>query len=213
MSEILFVRHGETDANAAGIWQGWSDTHLNAVGRAQAIAVARRLADEEGHIDALYTSPLRRALETAKIIEEHLSLDAQPVEDLKEIHFGDIEGLSVEAMARRFPAVHTRWQDKGDTTFQWPGGERRGDFFERAAAACRRICRRHQEEKVVIAAHGGTIRACLADLLPEELGEWWTYTLDNAGLTRVRVTGDEAQLLTLNDTAHLQTAEDDPGAS
>jgi broad specificity phosphatase PhoE len=203
MTEILFVRHGQTHANAAGYWQGWSDPSLDVIGQAQAEAVARRLAAEQGQIKALYTSPLRRALETAQAIEKRLALTPQALEQLKEIHFGELEGISLTEMERRFPELYARWQDKEDMTFQWPGGERRGDFFARATEACELIRARHRGEKIVIVAHGGTIRACLAHLLPDRLGQWWEYAVDNTGISRVHTTDSDARLLALNDTDHL----------
>lgn len=210
MTELVFVRHGETEANAVGIWQGWSDTALNATGRAQAEAVGRHLAANGGRIEALYTSPLRRALQTAVVIGEHLNLKPQTMDGLKEMHFGRLEGMSLKQVEADYPDVYSRWQNKGDATFQWPEGERRDAFFERAAGACRWICRRHEGDTVAIVAHGGTIRACLGHLLPDTLGRWWTYQLDNAGVTRVQVEGCEAELLALNHTGHLIQGEGHP---
>ena len=221
MTDLLFIRHAETRANAVGRWQGWTDPPLTAAGRAQAASLAYRLARELPSVDAIYTSPLRRALETARIIAAQLDKEPRLVEGLKEIHFGRLEGVSLDEMEERFPDLHARWQDRSDMEFQWPGGEQRGEFFHRAAAACRRILQSHLTpspardsptgKPVVLVAHGGTIRACLADLLRETLGNWWTYGLDNTGITRVRVADEGARLLVLNDTSHL--AEDVPQAS
>jgi broad specificity phosphatase PhoE len=203
MTKFLFVRHGQTQANAAGSWQGWTDYPLNARGRTQAEAVAARLAAERDAIAALYTSPLLRALQTAEVIGARIQLDPIVLEQLKEIHFGELEGTTVREMENQFPDLFTRWQDKTDMTFQWPGGEQRGEFFARASSARRKIHARHRGEKVVIVAHGGTIRACLADMLPDVLGDWWAYALDNAGLSRVWVGDQDARLIALNDTTHL----------
>jgi broad specificity phosphatase PhoE len=207
MTEILLIRHGQTHANTTGHWQGWSDPPLTATGHAQAEAVARRLAAERGQIAALYTSPLRRAMATAQAIAAALNLQPTPIDQLKEIHFGQLEGVTLQDMEARYPHLYARWQDRTDMTFRWPGGERRADFFARAAHACQHILARHLDSKVVIVAHGGTIRACLAHLLPRQLGQWWTYSLDNGGLTRVRVAENETRLLVLNDAGHLHVQE------
>jgi broad specificity phosphatase PhoE len=203
MTELLIIRHAQTEANVAGRWEGWTDPPLTPTGRAQAEAIARRLAPEAGQIAVLYTSPLRRALETAQAIGAALDLEPTPVEPLKEIHFGQLEGVSLQQMEARYPDLYARWQDKTDMAFRWPGGEQRAAFFTRAAQACQRILTRHPDDRVVIVAHGGTIRACLAHLLPRQLGGWWSYTLDNGGLTRVRVVGNEASLLMLNGVGHI----------
>jgi len=203
MIEILFVRHGQTDANSAGYWQGWTDPPLNLTGQAQAESIARRLAAEQEEIKALYTSPLRRALQTARAIGNRLDLAMQTLDQLKEIHFGKLEGVTLEEMENRFPELYAQWQDKTDMTFQWPGGERRATLFVRAAEACELIRARHGGDKVIVVTHGGTIRACLAHLLPDLCEQWWVYTLDNAGLSRVRARSNQARLLALNDTDHL----------
>jgi broad specificity phosphatase PhoE len=208
MTEILFIRHGQTRANATGHWQGWRDPPLTPTGRAQVGAIARRLASERGQITGLYTSPLRRAFETAQAIGDTLDLRPTPVDQLKEIHFGQLEGVTLQQMEAHFPDLYARWQDKTDMAFQWPGGERRVDFFNRAADACQRIIARHPEEKIVIVTHGGTIRACLAHLLPRQLSQWWTYSLSTAGLTRIHLTENDARLHVLNDVSHLPPPED-----
>lgn len=211
MTDLVLVRHGQTQANVVGRWHGWSDHPLTPVGRAQAKAVARRLAPRRGSIAALYTSPLRRALQTAQIIGNVLGLDPITMHQLKEINFGELNGVSLEEMEAQYPALYARWQDKTDMTFQWPGGERRADFFRRVADACDRILARHPSETVTIVGHGGTIRACLGHLLPDELGQWWRYSLDNCGVSRVKVEESGAQLLVLNDTDHLRTREKEDG--
>jgi broad specificity phosphatase PhoE len=129
------------------------------------------------------------------------------VDQLKEIHFGQLEGVTLQEMEAQFPDPYARWQDKTDMAFQWPGGERRVDFFNRAAEACQRIIARHPEEKIVIVTHGGTIRAFLAHLFPRQLGQWWTYSLDSAGLTRIHVTESDTRLSVLNDGSHLPAPE------
>ena len=99
---LLLVRHGETDWNAAGRIQGCTDTPLNARGRAQAAALAEKLRSSE-RAEALYTSPLRRAAETAEIIGSALGLRPEPVEALREISFGVWEGCSWAEIQRRWP--------------------------------------------------------------------------------------------------------------
>ncbi|MFQ6101792.1 MAG: histidine phosphatase family protein [Anaerolineae bacterium] len=205
MTELIFVRHGQTEANVAGRWEGWSEGTLTPFGQAQAEAVARRLANEDRHdgVAALYTSPLCRAFETARIIGAALGLQPVSVNDLREIDFGELDGITLAEMEAQRPALFARWKNRADMEFEWPGGERRIDFFHRVAGACDRILALHPEGHVVIVAHGGTLRGCLAHLLPGQLDQWWEYALDNCGLTYVSVEGTGARLLMLNDGAHL----------
>ena len=213
MPELIFIRHGQTQANADGRWQGWSDYPLTPLGQTQAQAVAQHLASTPDNFISLYTSPLLRARQTAQAISNALGLKPVIVESLKEIDFGELNNTSLEEMEAQYPDLFTRWQDKSDMEFQWPGGEQRGKFFARAAEACDLILSRHsnssKQHSVIIVAHGGTLRACLAHLLPDQFGRWWTYSLDNASLTRVQVEGAEARLIMLNDTKHHLTRKEE----
>jgi broad specificity phosphatase PhoE len=201
--QLVLVRHGQTMANIDGRWTGWSTTPLSELGRAQIQAVARRLAESLEHYVAIYTSPLPRASATAAEIGRALKLQPITVDGLREINFGDLDGVTLEEMEQRYPELYASWQDKTDASFVWPGGEMRADFYQRVATTCRDIVSRHKDGIVVVVSHGGTLRSCLAHLLPSEMAEWWTYQLDNCGLTRIQVDDGNAQLVVLNDTAHL----------
>lgn len=210
MTELILIRHGQTPGNAAGLLEGWNDDGLTALGEAQADAVARRLAGEYGRggVAALYTSPLRRALQTARVVGKALGRQPVSVDGLREINFGELSDIPMEDLEARHSSLFTRWSDRSDGEFRWPGGERRGDFVRRVTRACDTILARHSrsDRRVVAVAHSGTLRICLAHLLPDQLGRWWEYGLDNCGLTRVFVTANDARLVVLNDNAHLPPA-------
>lgn len=207
--QLILIRHAETAANVERRWVGWGDTEITERGHAQIEATARRLVAEVCGEAAIYTSPLPRARKTAEAIGRALGLEPIPVEGLREIHFGDLDGVTLKEMQTRYPDLYARWLDKDDAEYTWPGGEKRADFFRRVAGACTEILSRHPQGTVIIVAHGGTLRACLAYLLPEELGEWWAYPLDHCGLTRVAVTKGQARLLALNETDHLPAVSGD----
>ncbi len=204
MAELILIRHGKTHANVAGRWEGWSDSTLTPLGQAQADTVARRLASEYDKVAALYTSPLQRAFQTARIIGAALGLQPVSVDNLREINFGKLNGITLKKMETQHPALFARWKNKADMEFKWPEGEQRTGFFRRVAHACDSILAIHPDDSVVIVSHGGTLRACLAHLLPEQMGEWWNYTLDNCGITHVSVTAGNARLIVLNDHPHSQ---------
>lgn len=201
--QLILIRHAETVANVQRRWVGWNDTPLTEQGEAQAEAVARRLAAEVTDAIALYTSPLPRARRTAEVIGQALGLEPVPLDGLQEINFGDMDGVTLEEMKAQYPALYERWRDRTDTEFAWPGGERRSDFFRRVIATCDDILSRHRRGTVLIVAHGGTLRAMLAYLLPEQMSRWWGYELAHCALTRVSVENGRAFLLALNDTTHL----------
>lgn len=203
MTELLLVRHGQTDSNLQRRWQGWDGVPLNRQGEREAALIARRLAQTEEAIAALYASPLRRAWQTAERIAETLNLGPVPHDGLKEMHFGRISGITLEEFQERYPDLHKSWGDKLDLSFTFPGGEQRAQFFRRVGEAMDEIVERHPDEKVVVVAHGGSLRACLVHYLPGEFREWWTYELGNCSLTRLEVREGRAELRVLDDRTHL----------
>lgn len=203
MTTLLFVRHGATHANDIGYWQGWEDTSLTEIGLAQAQAVAQRIARDFAPV-AVYSSSLRRAFQTAEPIARAVGCPLIPHDGLREIHFGQVSGLTIEQFRERFPGLWEAWTDKTNLDFRWPDGETRRAFFTRVWAAVDEILAAHPGgETVVIVGHGGSLRAALAYLLPDRFTNWWAYELRNASLTVVEVAAGQARLHMLNDCAHL----------
>ena len=157
MTEILLARHGETDWNRENRFQGHADPPLNELGRQQARELAAALAGEE--IDAVYSSPLRRALETAQVVAEPHGVPAVPVEGLREVDVGSWQSLTREEVERRFPEQFQRWLGYGRG---WDDGESYEDMSDRVIAALRELAARHRGERLLVVTHGGPIRAALA---------------------------------------------------
>ena len=157
MTTLILVRHGETDWNAQQRFQGHADPSLNDAGRRQ----ARELADElaTAGIDAIYTSDLLRARETAEIIGTRVGLPVEPLASLREIDVGEWQGLTHTEIDERFPGKLDSWRD-GETG--WTQGETYDQLTERIVAALRAIAARHHDETVLVVGHGGTLRAALA---------------------------------------------------
>jgi broad specificity phosphatase PhoE len=154
---IVLVRHGETDWNRDRRVQGHTDIPLNATGREQARAVADALAGES--FAAVYASDLTRAMETAAIVAEPLSLEVTPFPELREKSFGTWEGLTDAEVLTRFPDAHaTGWGD-GETT---------DEMAERVLAAVRRIGDAHRGARVLVVTHGGPMRALLRHCAAED---------------------------------------------
>jgi broad specificity phosphatase PhoE len=145
MTTLLLARHGETDWNREGRWQGWADPPLNATGRAQ----AHRLADELRAIafDAVYSSDLRRAHETAAILAAPHGVPVVADVGLREIDIGSWSGLTRAEIAERFPDGRR------------PDGETHEQHGARVREAVVRIARDHLGDRILLVAHGGTIRA------------------------------------------------------
>ncbi len=154
---IILVRHGETDWNRDRRFQGHADVVLNETGRAQVRALAARLADEQFAI--AYTSPLRRAAESAEILGAVLGLEVRPCEALKEVHVGSWAGLTVPEVETRFPDGHRVWLD---SRAGWDDGETYDELGKRVVTGLGRIAAAHPDAHVLAVTHGGPIRAILA---------------------------------------------------
>ena len=157
MTEILLARHGETEWNRENRFQGHADPPLNDRGREQAAELAETLAAEE--IAAVYSSPLRRAFETAEVVAARHALEAVPVEPLREVDVGSWQALTRADVQRRFPEQFQRWLDYGQG---WDDGETYEAMGERVVAALEELAARHEQEQVLVVTHGGPIRAALA---------------------------------------------------
>ena len=154
---IVLARHGETGWNRDGRFQGQADPPLNDRGRAQAAELADRLNGQR--FAALYSSPLRRARETAEILALRLGLSAAHIEDLQEIDVGSWSGSTRDEIASRFPAAYQRWLE---FAAGWDDGETYDDLTRRVLAAVLGLARRHPGERILVVTHGGPIRALLA---------------------------------------------------
>jgi broad specificity phosphatase PhoE len=152
VTQLLLTRHGETDWNSAGRWQGHSDTPLNEEGRRQAHALAETL---EG-VDVVYSSDLVRARETAEIVADRLALPIRLDARLREREFGAWEGLTSDEIELRFPKTHRLW--RAGTGFGAEDAEPFEAFEARIRAFLGDVLRAHADETVLVVAHGGSIR-------------------------------------------------------
>lgn len=152
MTTILLARHGETDWNLQRRVQGHSDTPLNETGRAQARALAKTLADAT--FDAIYSSDLARAEETARIVAESKGLEVTAVPDLRERNFGTWEGLTDKEILERFPDAKLG---------SWGDAETKDEMTRRVLGALEQIATAHPDGRVLVVTHGGPVRALLVD--------------------------------------------------
>jgi probable phosphoglycerate mutase len=196
-TRLVLVRHGETAHNAEQRLAGWTDTPLSAAGLRQAEALASRLAAEV-RPDALYTSPLLRARRTADAIAARTGLTPCVVDDLREWHLGQCEGLTNAEVKARFPGLLAAGRDRADLTWGWPGGERRSRFYDRAVRAVAGIAAAHPGETIVVVAHNAVLSSYLARAVDGDAAAWPAYVLANCALAEVLVRGDRAHVVRCN---------------
>jgi broad specificity phosphatase PhoE len=154
VTTLLLARHGETDWNRARRWQGHADRPLTERGRGQAADLAARL--DEISLDAVYSSDLRRARDTALAVAESQGIDLIELPDLREVNVGSWEGLTREEAEHRFPDAFRRWRAGGTG---WDDGETYAEMSGRVLSAVDRIAADNDGGRVLIVSHGGPIRA------------------------------------------------------
>jgi broad specificity phosphatase PhoE len=157
VTTILLARHGETDWNREYRFQGHADPSLNETGRRQAAELAAALAREQ--LAAVYSSPLRRALETAEILAAPHGLEPVTVEALQEVDVGSWQGLTRTELAERAPEQLARWLDGGQG---WEDGETYEQMATRVVPALLESAAAHDGGRILAVTHGGPIRAALA---------------------------------------------------
>ncbi len=196
---LYCVRHGESTYNAEGRIQGQSDVPLSDLGRRQSRAVAEALRGEP--IEALYSSPLRRAMDTALPVGEALRLPVQTDPRLMEICVGVFQHQLKSELDARFPEHIARWRS-GDPDFALPGGESRRALMERGRTVIDHIARRALG-RVTVVSHGGLLAAALKSLL-EIPARLHPFSLRNGSITQLELTDGEVKLVTFNQTEHLR---------
>jgi len=194
---FYLIRHGESLYNAEGRIQGQSDIELSPLGLRQAEAIAEALADE--HIDAVFASPLRRAMQTAQPIAARLGLEIHCDDRLKEINAGIFQGLLWAEIEAKFPAEAGPWRQQ-QPDFVIPGGESRQALMVRGLAVFESI-RERPFRRVAVVSHGGILAGALKALLriPAEVNP---FSLYNASISKLAWEG-RIKLLTLNQLDHL----------
>jgi broad specificity phosphatase PhoE len=160
VTTILIARHGQSDWNQEKRWQGHADRPLTERGREQAQALADRLAHIE--LDAVYSSDLQRARDTAAVVAESQGLELRQLPELREVDVGSWSGLTRAEAEERFPEGFARWRDGYPG---WKDGETYEAMTDRVLRAVDEIAEEHEGGRVLVVSHGGPIRAIHAAAL------------------------------------------------
>ena len=200
MTDLILIRHGQTDLNREPRFQGQIDVPLNALGHAQARRLGARLADER--VDLIYCSDLSRTRQTAAPVSQQLAIDATPMPSLREQAFGLFEGMAFDEITQRHPELFAQWQ-RHDPDFALPGGESVRQFHRRVVAAVLEIAAMHEGLTLAVVTHGGVLDMLwrTANALPLQGPR--ECPIPNAGLNRVRVRDDSIEILGWADDAHV----------
>jgi len=200
MARLLLVRHGDTELNSAERYWGQTDVELSAAGLSQAERLRNRLAIEK--IAAVYSSDLRRASVIAETIASRHQLAVITCPELREINFGELEGLTFDEISQLYPEVTKLWVERS-TKLKYPGGESLDEFSNRVSQFVGRLQKHGEEETILIVAHSGVLRNLICHLLGIDLQHWRQFRLDLASLSILETYQRGAILSLLNDVSHL----------
>ncbi|WP_437563229.1 histidine phosphatase family protein [Sorangium sp. So ce542] len=209
---LFLVRHGRTAGNRAGFaapMSGWTDTPLDARGREEAEALGRRLAGGPA-FDAVYASPLSRALETARIAAGAWG-PVRTHDGLREICCGDVDGAPIEEVKARHAALWEANLRQDDDDFRWPGGESYRELRARCLAAIGVIAAAHPGQRVLVVTHAGVIGQVLGALHGVPAARWEPFRPGNASLTSLSWQGERGVLLRFDDREHVSASTRRPG--
>ena len=204
MTTLILVRHGETEWNRVGRWQGHADIPLSDEGRSQAQRLGERLRREGQRFDHLYASDLHRAFDTATMIGAALQLPVHPLIELREMHVGAWSGMTSAEVRERHP---DQWEcyARGEDGPRGGHGETQAEMEARVMGIVEDLVRRHPCERLLLVTHGGPVRIVLRRLRRAS-GISGDMQIDNTSLTEICFEPSGPRIVRVNDTAHLVEA-------
>lgn len=205
---LILIRHGETDWNRIGRCQGVADIVLNENGKRQARELAHSLKDRK--IDAIYSSDLKRAHETAQHIAEHHGLSVQLEPGLQEMNQGDLEGLSFPDIRDQYAEVLKQWRESPET-LRLPSGESLIEVQERAWKVFEKVHDNHLGETVVAVSHNLTIITLLCKISGVGLKGFRDFHIEATSKNVVTSEDGSLRIDVINDVSHLSPMEAVPG--
>ena len=201
MTEIILIRHGETEWNLSGRWQGHADSPLSTRGVSQAQALSERMSKEG--VDAVYASDLERAQHTARLAGSLANWTLTLMPELRERDLGVLEGLTTDEMLVKQPAVYQSFLHDGPH-YQPPGGESFTQFSKRCSAAIEHLASEHPKGKIAVVTHGGVLGAIFRYVLNIPLDAKRNFVLLNCSINRIQKTKGRWNLISWGDVAHLE---------
>jgi 2,3-bisphosphoglycerate-dependent phosphoglycerate mutase len=209
MTELIVIRHGETDWNRQHRFQGQLDVPLNAAGRAQAARLAQRLAGE--HFDVVVASDLQRAHATAQAAAGGRAIEVDPL--WREQAFGVLEGLDASTVTQQHPDLWEQWL-RHDADYALPGGgESVRAFQQRVLRGLHRVVCAHAGRCIAVFTHGGVLDMLWRAAQKLSLHGARACEIPNTGINRLRWRGDALEIVRWADAAHLEGLPAQPGTT
>ncbi len=203
MTTIYLIRHCETESNIASVFQGHSDSPPTENGLRQLDALARRFRDIP--LDGIYSSPLGRAVATARSLTKYHDLPVVTDKRLMEINGGDFEGIKWETLDQRFPEHMRRWREE-PWNFKAPNGEPTREVYERMRDALTDIAKNNEGKTVAVVSHGDALKNALCFLKGHPVDEMLlcgVFVCLNTAVTTVEATDGAFRIISEADASHL----------
>jgi len=199
MTEIILARHGETEWNVEEVFRGRIDIELNETGVRQAELLAQYLGGL--NIDAVYSSPLRRALNTAEVIAHYHKLEVKIAPGLIDFDFGKWQGLHLQEVKRRYKKLYAQWLENPHLV-QMPDGESLDEVRERALTVVDEVVAKHKGT-IVLVSHRVVNKVLICALLGLDNSHFWNIRQDTCGTTTFACENRRFILTKHNDTSYL----------
>ena len=200
MTKLVLARHGETAWNVERIFRGRSEVELDDVGMRQAELLGEYLSNLK--LDAIYSSPVRRALDTANIVARYQKIDVRVAQGLSDMHFGEWQSLSEQEVRRRYPALLDEWHSTPER-IRMPGGESLEDVRNRSMQVVSGVVSRY-DGSVLLVSHRVVIKVLVCSLLGLDNSHFWNIGQDVGGVTIFSYVNGRFVLTRHNDTSHLR---------
>jgi len=200
MAKLILARHGETMWNVEKVFRGRADIGLDEVGIRQAELLGNYLGNWK--LEAIYSSPVERALDTANIVARHQKVSARIAEGLTDFDFGEWQSLSEQQVRRLYPDLFNEWHNNPDKV-RMPGGESLEDVRRRAVEVVNDIVSRHQGN-VLLVSHRVVIKVLICYLLGLDNSHFRNINQDVGGITIFDYVDGRFVLTRHNDTSHLR---------
>jgi broad specificity phosphatase PhoE len=200
MAELILTRHGETAWNVEKVYRGRTDVNLDEVGIKQAELLGRHLGNWE--LQAIYSSPLRRAIDTANIIARYQKIGIHITEGLIDFDYGEWQSLSEQTVKNLYPTLHDEWHDNPHKV-RMPGGESLEDVKKRAINVVNDVLSEYQGS-VLLVSHRVVNKVLICSLLGLGNSFFWNIKQDVSGITIFNYVDGRFVLTKHNDTSHLK---------
>jgi len=206
MTSIYLVRHGQTAWNKEEIFRGRTDIPLDETGLRQAELAGEFFKDLE--IEAIYSSPLSRAIQTAEKIAKFHSLKVQPLEGLVDMSFGKWEGHAHLEIKESDPETYRQWREEPHLA-KLPGGESLEDVRARSMAALEEVVKKHPDGNIVLVSHRVVNKVLLCGILGIDNSHFWQIAQDTTAINLIQYRQGRYVLSLMNETCHLKALKEE----